>query len=75
MSSDNGAAAAITALFTIAVVLLNIGVQLIQSGQVNTGILVIIFGLVLIFAAVAVTKLLIRKIVSYTLSKELKKNI
>ena len=55
-------AAAVTALLTVGILLLNLGAAMIQAGDTYTGITVIIFGVALILAAVLVTRLMITRI-------------
>lgn len=59
--ADNGLTAAITALLAVGVLLLNLGAGMIQDGQLTDGILVIVFGVVLILVAVLIMKLMIQK--------------
>ena len=62
--ADNSLTAAITALLTVGVLLLNLGANMIQGGQLTNGLLVIAFGVALILVAVFIIKVMIEKIVS-----------
>ena len=54
--SGNDSAAAIAALISAGIILLNIGVSMIQAGDLYNGLMVMVFGVALIFAAIFITK-------------------
>jgi hypothetical protein len=60
--SDNGSAAAVAALFSAGILLLNLGVGMVQTGDTINGLMVILFGVVLIFAAIFVAKTMMQTI-------------
>ena len=61
--SEGEIQAAIAALLTVGTLLLNLGVDMIQKGNIQHGILIIAVGVVLIFVAVLLIKILSVKIV------------
>jgi len=62
--NDNGLSAAIAALFTVGVLLLNLGANMIQGDQLINGLLLITFGVFLILVAVLIIKVMIKKVVT-----------
>ena len=60
--NDNGLSAAIAALFTVGVLLLNLGANMIQGDQLINGLLLITFGVFLILVAVLIIKVMIKKV-------------
>ena len=61
--SGNDLAAAVTALLTVGILLLNYGASMVQAWDTYTGLMIILFGVALILAAVLVTRLMITRIV------------
>jgi len=61
--SGNDLAAAVAALITAGIILLNLGVQTIQAGDTPTGIVLILFGVALILAAVLVQKTMTQRMI------------
>lgn len=60
--ADTQIQAAITALLTVGMLLLTLGANAVQSGQFQTGIVMILVGATLIFGAVLLTTLLAGKV-------------
>ena len=60
--SDDSAAAAVAALISVGIILLNLGVGMIQVGDIYNGLMLILFGVALIFAAIFVAKTMMQRI-------------
>ena len=60
--SGNDQAAAVAALFAAGIILLNLGVSIVQGGDLYNGIMVVIFGIALILAAVLIQKTMMQSI-------------
>jgi len=61
--SGNDSAAAVAALISAGIILLNIGVGMIQAGDLYNGLTVMVFGIALIFAAIFVAKMMMMKLI------------
>jgi len=60
--SNDSATAAVAALFAAGIILLNLGVAMIQAGNLINGLMLILFGVALIFAAIFVAKMMMQTI-------------
>ena len=58
--SGNDQAAAVAALFAAGIILLNLGVTTIQGGDLYGGLIMVLFGVALILAAVLVQRAMIQ---------------
>ena len=50
------------ALISVGIILLNLGVGMIQAGDIYNGLMLILFGVALIFAAIFVAKTMMQRI-------------
>ena len=59
--NSNEVQAAIITLLTVGVLLLNVGADMVQDGNVNSGLMVCAFGAIFIVAAIILVKVLAEK--------------